>query len=75
MNNAIKTTEKYKSIGFWLGIIGIILTTTGHTYTDFTTWTTFGQWFVDVFSNPATVIGVILAVYGAWNNPTAKGIN
>ena len=72
---ANKTTEKYKSIGFWLGIIGIILTTTGHTYTDFTTWPSLGQWFADVFSSPATVIGVILAVYGAWNNPTAKGIN
>ncbi|MEA4922136.1 MAG: phage holin [Eubacteriaceae bacterium] len=72
---AVKITDKKKSIGFWIGILGVILATTGHAWTDFTTWPTFGQWFIEVFRNPATIIGIVLAVYGAWNNPTTKGIN
>lgn len=66
--------KKYRSIGFWVGIMGVILTATGNEIADFTTWSALGQYVVDVLQNPCTLIGVVMAVYGAWNNPTEKGV-
>lgn len=75
MNRKEKKMKKYKSIGFWIGIAGVIITATGHNFGDFTTWASLGQWLLDCIANPATIIGIGMAVYGAWNNPTQKGVN
>ena len=63
--------KKYRSIGFWVGIMGVILTATGNEIADFTTWSALGQYVVkSAISLPVAV----MAVYGAWNNPTEKGV-
>jgi len=67
--------KKYKSIGFWVGILGAVLVATGSQISDFTTWGLLWTKIYDVAMNPATLIGIAMAVYGVWNNPSKKGLN
>ena len=67
--------KRYKSVGFWVGIIGIVLAVSGNQISDFTSWHILVLKIYEIVMNPATVFGIIMAVYGSWNNPTNKGIN
>jgi len=67
--------KKFKSLGFWIGLVGIMLAVTGNEIGDFQTWTQLGQYLRNITRNPAIIAGLVMAFYGNWNNATKKGIN
>ena len=70
-----ETIRKFKSLGFWIGLIGVILVATGNDIGDFQTWSDVGNYIVSVLQSPVMLTGVVLAIYSNWNNPTKKGLN
>ena len=66
--------SRYKNIGFWIGIIGVVLTAMNIDINTVNTWNALGMQIVEAVKNPSTVVGVIMALVGVYTNPTTKGI-
>ena len=71
-----------KSLQFWLGLVGVIVSPIlayfGMAASDFTTWQSIGDIAIGFVSNPYlvfTVITSVLSFIGVATDPTTKGIS
>ena len=65
---------RFKNIGFWIGIIGVILTAAGIEPSTLTSWNVLFNNIVEVVKNPYMLITIIMAVVGVFTDPTTPGI-
>lgn len=69
-----KSINRIKNPWFWVGIIGIILTACGVDASTFTTWGALWQGVLDLFQNPFMIATTIMALLGAYVDPTTGGL-
>lgn len=72
--NPVMNTNRFKNVGFWIGIVGIVLTAAGIDATTLTSWNLLFNSILDVLKNPYLLGCTILAVLGVVVNPTTKGL-
>ena len=69
---------RIKSVQFWIGLIGVILSPVLAYYnldvSDFTTWESVGNAFMMFIQNPFLIVTVAMAVIGVITDPTTKGM-
>ena len=69
---------RIKSVQFWIGLIGVIMSPILAYYnleaSDFTTWESVGNVFMMFVQNPFLIATVVMAVIGVITDPTTKGI-
>lgn len=72
---------RIKSVQFWVGLIGVIMSPIlaylNLSYSDLTTWESVGEIFTAFFTNPfliGTVIMAVLSFIGVITDPTTKGM-
>jgi uncharacterized membrane protein len=70
LNNA-----KFKNPYFWLSIIALIFSASGIDFNTLTSWKLLGEALLSIISNPVSVVAVITALLGIWNDNSTKGMD
>ena len=67
--------EKMKNPYFYIGIIGVVFSSAGIDMTLLTDWNLFFNALLDIVKNPMTLVSVILALIGVYNDNSTKGLD
>ena len=66
--------NRFKNVYFWLGLIGVFFTAGGVDFNTLTSWNLLFASIFDIFKNPASLMGVIMAMVGVFVDPSTPGI-
>ena len=67
--------NKMKNPYFYIGIIGVVFSSVGIDMTLLTNWSLFSNALLDIVKNPMTLVSVILALIGVYNDNSTKGLD
>lgn len=71
----ISQNQKFKNPIFWLSLIAIMFASAGVEFNTLTSWKLLGESFLSILANPVSVVSVIVAVIGVFNDNSTKGID
>lgn len=66
---------KFRSPYFWLSIIGLFFSAAGIDFNTLTSWHLLGEALLSIANNPVSVVAVITALIGIYNNNDTKGLD
>ena len=66
--------NRFRNIGFWVGLIGIVLTAAGIDPATLTSWDVLANNLLEIIRNPYMIVSVVMAVVGVFTDPTTPGI-
>jgi uncharacterized membrane protein len=66
---------KFKSPYFWLSIIALIFSAAGIDFNALTNWNLFFEALLSILNNPVSIVAVLTALIGIYNNNDTKGID
>lgn len=67
--------EKFKNPYFWLSVFALIFSAAGIDFNQLTSWQLLGQAMFGIIQNPVSIIAVITAFLGIWNDNSTKGLD
>jgi uncharacterized membrane protein len=67
--------EKFKNPYFWLSVFALIFSAAGIDFNQLTSWQLLGQAMFGILQNPVSIIAVITAFLGIWNDNSTKGLD
>lgn len=67
--------SKFKNPYFWLSVIALIFSASGVDFNQLTSWTLLGEALIGIVANPVSVVAVITALLGIWNDNSTKGLD
>lgn len=67
--------SKFKNPYFWLSVIALIFSASGVDFNQLTSWSLLGQALIGIVANPVSVVAVITALLGIWNDNSTKGLD
>lgn len=67
--------EKIRNPYFWLAVVGLIFSASGIDFNTLTSWSLLGQALFSIVSNPVSIVAVITAFLGIWNDNSTKGMD
>lgn len=67
--------EKLKNPYFWLSLVALIFAAAGIDFEQLTSWSLLGQALWSIVLNPVSVVAVITAFLGIWNDNSTKGLD
>lgn len=67
--------EKLKNPYFWLSCIALIFSASGVDFNELTSWGLLGQALLGIVNNPVSIVAVITAFLGIWNDNSTKGMD
>ena len=73
MRNIMK--DKLKNPYFWLSTIALIFSASGVDFNQLTSWKLLLDALVSILNNPVSIIAVITAFLGIWNDNSTKGLD
>ena len=71
----LSKNQKFKNPLFWLSLIAIMFASAGVEFSTLTSWQLLGESFLSILANPVSVVSVIVAVIGVFNDNSTKGID
>ena len=75
MGKFLDRYPKFKSPYFWLSVIALIFSASGVDFNQLTSWELLGKALVDILNNPVSVVAIITAFLGIWNDNSTKGLD
>jgi uncharacterized membrane protein len=69
------SNPKFRSPYFWLSVVALIFSAAGIDFQSLTDWGLFGQALLSIINNPVSVVAVITALIGIYNNNDTKGLD
>lgn len=69
------SNPKFKSPYFWISIIGLIFSASGIEFNTLTSWQLLGEALMNIFKNPVSIVAVITAMVGIFNDNSSKGLD
>lgn len=66
--------KRLKNPYFWLGVGGVIFSSAGVDFNTLTSWNLVGEAFLNILSNPVSVVAVIAALIGVCVDPSTQGL-
>lgn len=69
------SNPKLRNGYFWLSIVALIFSAAGIDFNALTDWNLFGQALLSIINNPVSVVAVITAMLGIWNNNSEPGLD
>ena len=75
MEKFLDRYPKFKSPYFWLSVIALIFSASGVDFNQLTSWKLLGQALVDILNNPVSIVAIITAFLGIWNDNSTKGLD
>lgn len=67
--------NKFKNPYFWLSVFGLIFAAAGVDFNTLTSWQLLGEALLNIVANPVSIVAVITAMLGIWNDNSSKGID
>ena len=67
--------SKFKNPYFWLSVIALIFSASGVDFNQLTSWSLLGEAIIGILANPVSVVAVITALLGIWNDNSTKGLD
>ena len=67
--------DKLKNPYFWLSTFALIFSASGVDFNQLTSWTLLGQAMIGILNNPVSIIAIITAFLGIWNDNSNKGLD
>lgn len=67
--------NKLKNPYFWLSLIALIFTAAGIEFEQLTSWGLMFQAVCDILQNPVSIVAIITAFLGIWNDNSTKGLD
>lgn len=64
---------RYKNPYFWIGLIGVILTSLQVEGSQLNTWPSVGKLIIDTVQNPYVLFTTVMAILGVFVDPTTGG--
>jgi hypothetical protein len=69
------SNPKLRNGYFWLSVVALIFSAAGIDFNALTDWNLFGQALLSIINNPVSVVAVITAMLGIWNNNSEPGLD
>ena len=66
---------KFKNPYFWLSMFGLIFAAAGIDFNTLTSWQLLGEALLSIVANPVSIVAVITAMLGVWNDNSTKGMD
>lgn len=66
---------KFKNPYFWLSVLALIFSASGIEFATLTSWKLLGEALLSIIANPVSVVAVITALLGIWNDNSTKGMD
>lgn len=67
--------DKIKNPYFWLSVVALIFSASGVDFNQLTSWKLLLDALIGIVNNPVSVIAVITAFLGIWNDNSTKGLD
>ena len=67
--------DKLKNPYFWLSTFALIFSAAGVDFNQLTSWTLLCQAMIGILNNPVSIIAIITAFLGIWNDNSTKGLD
>lgn len=67
--------SKFKNPYFWLSVIALIFSASGVDFNQLTSWRLLGEALLGIIANPVSVVAVVTALLGIWNDNSTKGLD
>ena len=67
--------EKFKNPYFWLSVFALIFSASGVDFQQLTSWTLLSQALFGILQNPVSIVAVVTAFLGIWNDNSTKGLD
>ena len=67
--------DKLKNPYFWLSTFALIFSASGVDFNELTSWALLGKALVGIINNPVSIVAVITAFLGIWNDNSTKGLD
>ena len=67
--------NKLKNPYFYLSVVALIFSASGVDFNELTSWRLLLDALVGIIQNPVSVIAVITAFLGIWNDNSTKGLD
>lgn len=69
------SNPKFKNPYLWLSIIGLMFSAAGIDFNALTSWKLLGDALLSIIENPVSIVAVITALLGIWNNNDTPGLD
>ena len=66
---------KFKNPYFWLSVIALIFSASGVEFETLTSWSLLGQALLGILNNPVSIVAIITALLGIYNDNSTKGLD
>lgn len=66
---------KFKNPYFWLSIFGLIFAAAGIDFNTLTSWQLLAEALLNILANPVSIVAIITAMLGVWNDNSTKGMD
>ena len=66
---------KLRNPYFWLSMFGLIFAAAGIDFNTLTSWQLLGEALLSIVANPVSIVAVITAMLGVWNDNSTKGMD
>ena len=67
--------NKLKNPYFWLSLIALIFTAAGIEFEQLTSWGLLASALLSIVQNPVSIVAIITAFLGIWNDNSTKGLD
>lgn len=67
--------NKFKNPYFWLSVFALIFSAAGIDFQQLTSWELLYRALLDILLNPVSIIAIITAFLGIWNDNSTKGLD
>lgn len=67
--------NKLKNPYFWLSVFALIFSAAGIEFNTLTSWSLLGQALFSIIQNPVSIVAVVTAFLGIWNDNSTKGLD
>ena len=67
--------DKLKNPYFWLSVFALIFSASGVDFYQLTSWILLFNSLLGILQNPVSVVAVITAFLGIWNDNSTKGLD
>lgn len=75
MKDFLDKHPKFKNPYFWLSIIALVFSASGVDFEELTSWRLLGQALLSIANNPVSVVAVVTALLGIWNDNSTQGLD
>ena len=67
--------DKFKNPYFWLAVVALIFSAAGIDFNTLTSWSLLFDAITSILSNPVSIITIITALLGIWNDNSTRGLD